>query len=196
MAEDQVNRYQLVAIGGSAGSLDALLKIIGNPQLPTSLFYVIVIHRKTDHSSILSELLGSRTHLFVREVEDKEMIRSGTIYVAPPDYHLLIENEKEFSLDSSEKVHHSRPSIDVCFESIAQVFGKSVIGILLSGANADGAEGLKVIRNCGGFTMVQNPQHADVSYMPLQAIQAGAAVIVTEPEDMVNEILRVISKSP
>ena len=91
--------------------------------------------------------------------------------MAPADYHVLIENEKMFSLDVSEKIHHSRPSIDVSFESVAQVFGVSSIGVLLSGANADGAEGLSSIKKANGFTIVQDPASADVGYMPQQALE-------------------------
>ena len=99
------------------------------------------------------------------------MIIPGCIYIAPADYHVLIENENMFSLDCSEKIHHSRPSIDVSFESVAEVFKTYTIGILLSGANADGAEGLCAIQQCGGLTIVQEPQSAEVDFMPRQALE-------------------------
>jgi two-component system, chemotaxis family, protein-glutamate methylesterase/glutaminase len=171
MAEDTVARYKMLAIGGSAGSLDAILKIVAALPVTNYLSVAIIVHRKNSGESILVDLLSDRTKLIVKEVEDKEMINGGCIYLAPADYHLLIENEKMFSLDSSEKVHHSRPSIDVTFESVAEVFGKSAIGVLLSGANADGARGLDKIKQTGGLTIVQNPESADVAYMPQQALE-------------------------
>ncbi|WP_336517196.1 chemotaxis protein CheB [Pollutibacter soli] len=193
MAEGQMTKYKIVAIGGSAGSLDVILKIISAAALPVSLAYVIIIHRKNDPSSILTELLASRSPLAVKEVEDKESITTGTIYIAPPDYHLLVEDYYSFSLDSSEKVHHSRPSIDVSFESIASVFGPTAIGILLSGANADGAEGLKKIRLAGGYTIAQDPKDAEVAYMPQQAILADAQILIAGSDQLAGEIIRIVN---
>ena len=155
MAQDAL-KYKVVAIGGSAGSLDVILKIIADADV-SNVFYIVIVHRKNDADSVLSDLFKSHTHLTVKEVEDKEPVLPGHLYIAPPDYHLLLENEFTFSLDASEKVHHSRPSIDVTFESVAEVFGDAAIGVLLSGANADGAQGLKKINKAGGFTVVQNP---------------------------------------
>ena len=157
MAEDTVTQYKMIVIGGSAGSLDAILKIVTALPFINHLTTVIIVHRKNDGESLLAICFHTRTKLAVKEIEDKETIIGGTIYIAPADYHLLIENEKMFSLDVSEKIHHSRPSIDVSFESVAEVFGKAAIGILLSGANADGAEGLNKIKQAGGFTIVQDP---------------------------------------
>jgi len=129
---------------------------------------------------VLAHLFSSRTKFKVKEVEDKDSISPGYIYIAPPDYHLLVENENCFSLDSSEKIYFSRPSIDVTFESVAQVFGDAVIGVLLSGANADGAQGLSIIKQTGGFTIVQDPKSAEVDFMPRQAIEQ------LEPDAIVN----------
>ena len=119
MAEDAIIKYKMLAIGGSAGSLDVILKIVAALPFVSHLATVIIVHRKNDGESILTYLLSTRTKLAVKEIEDKEAIKGGTIYIAPADYHLLIENEKMFSLDASEKIHHSRPSIDVSFESVA-----------------------------------------------------------------------------
>jgi len=171
MAEDAIIKYKMLAIGGSAGSLDVILKIVAALPFISHLATVIIVHRKNDGESILTDLLSSRTKLVVKEIEDKETITGGTIYLAPADYHVLIEDEKMFSLDASEKIHHSRPSIDVSFESVAEVFGISAIGVLLSGANADGAEGLSSIKEANGFTIVQDPASAEVGYMPQQALE-------------------------
>lgn len=162
------------------------------PQLPLlqSAFVVLVLHRRADGESLLAEILARRTPMPVKEVEDKEPILPGTVYLAPADYHLLFESRELFSLDSSEKVHYCRPSIDVSFESAAEVFGPHCIGVLLSGANADGAAGLLRIREAGGYTLVQHPQTAEVGYMPQHAIALGAAVEVLEVQRLADKILK------
>ena len=192
MAQNAITKYKMLAIGGSAGSLDALLKIVSALPLNNYLSVVIIIHRKNDGESILTNLLSFRTNLIVKEVEDKEIIAGGSIYIAPADYHLLIENETMFSLDSSEKVHHSRPSIDVSFESVAEIFGVFSIGILLSGANADGAEGLKKIKQAGGFTIVQNPESAEVAYMPQQALELMSPDKILHANEMSDCIIQLL----
>jgi two-component system chemotaxis response regulator CheB len=194
MAEDPVNKYKILAVGGSAGSLDAVLKIVTALPANTHLSMVIIVHRKSDGESILTDLLSTRTNLNVKEIEDKEPIMPATVYIAPADYHLLIENEDLFSLDLSEKIHYSRPSIDVGFESIAQVFGKAAIGILLSGANADGAEGLNQIKQAGGFTIVQDPKSADVAFMPQQALEIMQPDKVLSSSDIATFIKDLLTK--
>src|SRR5688572_2064741 len=174
MAQDVV-KYSIVAIGGSAGSLPIILQIIGALSLPCNVSFLVVVHRKISADSILVDLLADRTDMEVREVEDKDAIQPGVVYIAPADYHLLIENEKIFALDGSEKVNYSRPSIDVTFSSIAEVFGSRAVGILLSGANADGAGGLAALKQAGGLSIVQDPSTAEVGYMPEQAIMQNAA---------------------
>lgn len=170
MAENSIGKYKMVVIGGSAGSLEVIMKIVSLLPANLNTSFVIIVHRKNSPDSILSNVLSTRTSLLVKEVEDKERILPATIYLAPADYHLLFENEVSFSLDSSEKIHHSRPSIDITFESAAEVFGSSLIGILLSGANADGSEGIKKVAESGGHTIVQDPLSAEVGFMPQQAI--------------------------
>jgi len=191
MAKDiSLNKYQLLIIGGSAGSLEVILEIL--PLLRSDLDYaiVLVMHRRSG-DSLLTGLLSDRTKLEVREAEEKEAIRPGVIYIAPSDYHLLIELDQTFSLDFSEKIHYSRPAIDASFETAAEAFGSSLAGILLSGANADGAEGLLRIKEAGGMTIVQDPAEASVSYMPQQAIENNAASkILTTRQiiDLLNEL--------
>jgi len=146
-----------------------ILQVLPSVPKNFSLAIVIVLHRRGGES-VLTELLTEKTVLPVKEVEEKDEILSGNVYIAPADYHLLIENDRTFSLDYSEKVNYSRPSIDVSFESAAEVYGNKLIGMLLSGANADGTEGLKRIKELGGLVVVQNPSEASVSYMPQQAL--------------------------
>ncbi len=186
--------YKIVVIGGSAGSLEAVMKLVADKPDSSTACYVIVVHRKNASDSILTSLLSSKTSASVKEVEDKDIIAGNYVYIAPPDYHLLLENEQEFALDRSEKIHYSRPSIDVTFESVADVFGSAAIGILLSGANADGAYGLKRIKDAGGFTIVQDPASADVPYMPQQALNQHAADHVMDIAEMVKTLKNLLVK--
>lgn len=188
-----LNKYELLMIGGSAGSLEVILEIL--PQLRSDLDYaiVLVMHRRSG-DSLLTGLLSDRTKLEVREAEEKEAIRPGVIYIAPADYHLLIEQDKTFSLDFSEKIHYSRPAIDASFETAAEAFGTSLAGILLSGANADGAEGLLRIKEAGGMTIAQDPAEASVSYMPQQAIENNAASQILTTRQII-ELLNELNHS-
>jgi two-component system, chemotaxis family, protein-glutamate methylesterase/glutaminase len=169
-----INKYELLIIGGSAGSLEVILEVL--PSLRHDLDYAIllVLHRRSG-DSLLTGLLSDKTRLEVKEAEEKEAIRPGVIYIAPADYHLLVEKDKTLSLDYSEKIHYSRPAIDASYETAAEAYGPLLIGVLLSGANADGAEGLLQIKQAGGLTIVQDPNEASVSYMPQQAIEKNAA---------------------
>lgn len=167
---DLINVSKCVVIGGSAGCLKVLLRII--PELSPGLRVpvIIVIHRKNDRKSSLDQLLNDRTSLIVREAEDKVMLENGKLYIAPPDYHLLIEKDHSLSLDGSEKILWSRPSIDVTFQAAAEIFREKVLGILLSGANNDGASGLEYIKKAGGKTIIQHPDDAEIPVMPQAAL--------------------------
>ncbi|SEA07965.1 two-component system, chemotaxis family, response regulator CheB [Chitinophaga terrae (ex Kim and Jung 2007)] len=178
----------LVVIGGSAGGLQPVLTLL--PGLSTSLkvAVVIVLHRQSHHASVLTDLLATRTGLTVKEAEEKELIQAGTIYIAPADYHLLIESDRTFSLDDSEKVNFSRPSIDVTFSSAAYAYKSKVSALLLSGANADGVEGLIDIHQAGGTTVVQDPLTADVDYMPREAVRQAKIDLILQPEEMARFI--------
>jgi len=194
MAQGNVTKYRMVVIGGSAGSLDVILKIVAAVQDAVDVTFVVVVHRGKTGDSILADLLATQTKLVVKEVEDKEQILPGTIYIAPPDYHLLLENEYTFSLDASEKVNYSRPSIDVTFESAAYVYGAALIGILLSGANADGAAGIKTIADAGGYTLVQQPATAEVGYMPQQAINITPVSKILDGEEIGRYLQKLLKQ--
>lgn len=173
----------LVAIGASAGAVEALGGLL--PAIPASFpaALVIVVHLPAGRRSRLAEILGGLCALRACEAEDKARIEPGTIYVAPSDYHLLVERDATLSLSIDEPVHFSRPSIDVLFESAARACGPHVLGILLSGASADGAEGLAAIAARGGLTWVQTPASARVSTMP-EAALARASHATLEPAEM------------
>ena len=170
--ESAVLQDKAVVIGASAGGVDALSRIL--PTLPKDfpLPIFVVVHVPADKKSVLPELLQAKCQIKVCEAEDKEMIQGGTAYFAPPDYHLLVEQDGYLSLSSDDAVMYSRPSIDVLFESAADAYGENLIGIVLTGGNSDGSLGLKAVRNAGGVTVVQTPATAYATNMPQAALQA------------------------
>lgn len=182
---------KLLVIGGSSGSLDVIIRVLPKLKTADQPAIVIVFHRKAGESSALTELLATKTGLVVREVEEKEPILANTVYVAPADYHLLIEKDQSFSLDYSEKVNYSRPSIDITFQTASEVYGDRLAGLLLSGASVDGAEGLEMIKSNGGIVAVQDPKSAQVPYMPEQALKKIKDAIVLDIDAMsefINEL--------
>jgi two-component system chemotaxis response regulator CheB len=161
---------EAVVIGASAGALEALSTIL--PFLPVdySLPVVIVVHVPPDRKSVLVDLFQAKCSVNVREAEDKGPISGGTVYFAAPDYHLLVETDKSLSLSDDEPVLYSRPSIDVLFESAADAYGPRLIAVVLTGANQDGAKGLKAVAEAGGMAIIQSPEGAYASAMPEAAI--------------------------
>lgn len=168
-------RYQLVVIGTSAGGLDALCTLLGALPAELPVPMLVVQHRSRD-SEALCEVLQDCTPLRVQDATDKEPLEPGRVYLAPPDYHLLVE-EGYVTLTVDEPVVFSRPSIDVAFESAADAYGAALIGVVLTGANRDGSAGLRRIVDAGGLGLVQEPETAEVSVMP-----AAAAELVPEAE--------------
>ena len=183
-----MGKCDALIIGGSAGSLDVLLKVL--PLISPSLSFpiVIVIHRKHGADSLLPELLSGRTALRVKEIDEKERIEPGTIYIAPSDYHTLIEQDHSFSLDYSEKINYSRPAIDATFQTAAEVYKEKLTCILLSGSNADGVDGLKSVKIWGGTTVIQDPATAQVAYMPQQAAIHAKIDYILNIKDMADFI--------
>lgn len=163
---------EAVVIGASAGALEALCVIL--PTLPSQykLPIVIVVHVPPDKTSIWPELFQTKCNLAVHEAADKERICPGTAYFAPPDYHLLVEMDKSLSLSNDEPVLFSRPSIDVLFESAADAYGSSLVAVLLTGANQDGANGMRAVADSGGMAIIQRPDTAFAPAMPEAAVRA------------------------
>jgi two-component system chemotaxis response regulator CheB len=163
---------EAIVIGASAGALDVLSNLL--PALPSDyrLPILVVVHLPPDKSSVFVDLMRARCAIRVREAEDKEPIEPGVVYFAPPDYHLLVEQDKRLSLSDDEPVLFSRPSIDVLFESAADAYGGDLIGVVLTGANSDGANGLKAVVEAGGVAVVQSPGSAYAAAMPEAAIAA------------------------
>lgn len=189
MEKNQIGNYKVLMIGGSAGSLDVLMKILPRLGIIHSFAIVIVLHRKSAEDSTLEELIAVKSATPVMEVEDKVTLLPGYIYIAPSDYHLLFEKDNVLSLDISEKVNYSRPSIDVSFESAAEVYKSELVAILLSGANADGTEGLKAIKNAGGTVIVQDPKTADMPFMPNNAILSLTPDYILDIEQILKFII-------
>jgi len=166
-----MNDIDVIVIGGSAGALEALLEIL--PALPAEFIIpiVIVIHLLPEHPSLIPRLLSRVCQRPVREVEDKVAMQPRTIYVSPPDRHVLLERDGTLALSLDPPVHFSRPSIDVLFESAAYSYGPSVAGLILSGSNEDGARGLCEIHRAGGLAIIQDPQSAPHPVMPAAALR-------------------------
>ncbi len=163
----------LVVIGGSAGAIEVLHQVLGRLPETFGPATAIVIHVPADGPHLLTEIFTTQGGLKVKLAEDKEPIVGGTIYFATPDYHLLIEKGRTFALSLDERVHFSRPAIDVLFQSAAEAYGDRVLGVILSGANADGADGLRSIAAAGGITAVQSLECAEMIAMPAAALQAA-----------------------
>lgn len=178
--------YDIIAIGGSAGSIPVLTDILDGMADHFTPPVVIVLHRLKNVQSEMNRLLSVKKR--ITEPEDKELIVQGGIYLAPQNYHLLVEEDHSFSLDYSELVNYSRPSIDIAFSSIAAIYHSRVLGILLSGANKDGAEGLNSIISAGGTGIVQDPQSALYGEMPKAAIEINSGVKVMNVEEIINFI--------
>jgi two-component system chemotaxis response regulator CheB len=186
--------YEIIVVGTSWGGLSALHELIAGLPRDFAIPVVAVQHRHRQSGPLMTSLLQDRTALGVCEVEDKAPIAAGNVYVAPPDYHLLIE-PGYFSLSTEEPVHYSRPSIDVTFVSAADTYGGRSVGVVLTGANADGARGLKRISDRGGLALVQSPDTAESATMPEAAIRVvPSARVLTIKE--IAETLTALAMAP
>ena len=164
----------MIVMGGSLGGMQSVQSIVHALPADFALPIVIALHRPADDQDLLTPLVGRGCALRVREVTDKDPIEAGCIYVAPADYHVLVEADC-LSLSVDERVNHARPSIDVLFESAAQTYGARSIGVILSGAGVDGARGAAAIERGGGIVLIENPATAFRSDMPAAALAATAA---------------------
>jgi len=185
----------VIVIGGSAGSIEVIIKLI--PIIPADFSHaiVIVIHRKATADYHLEDVLNRKSKIQVLEIQDKMQLEKNKMYLVPGDYHLLIDKTELMSLDVSEKINYSRPSIDVTFESFAKVYGNKCVGILLSGANSDGALGLKKIKDAGGLSIVQSPDSAAVATMPMAAINLFFPDLIANTLKISNFIADISCKS-
>ena len=175
------HRVDVIVIGASAGGVEVLSTLL--PALPQTIraAVFVVLHQPPDRQSILVEIFRRKCKLPVREAEDKDPIEPGTIYFAPPNYHLLLEAGGHIALSVDDLVQFSRPSIDVLFQSAADTYRDRLLGILLTGWNEDGAAGLLAVRAGAGVTIVQDPQSAEAPVMPLAAIRVHRPDFVLHP---------------
>lgn len=167
-----LHHIEALVIGGSAGAVTSLSQILPPlaPDFPWPI--IIVVHVSSGKQSSIADLFQSICRLTVKEAEDKEPVLAGSLYIAPPNYHLLVEMDRRLSLSSDPPIHHSRPSIDVLFQSAADAYGPTLLAVLLTGANHDGAQGIQAICKAGGMAFVQRPNPSEARVMPEAALAA------------------------
>jgi two-component system chemotaxis response regulator CheB len=183
-----LERIEGIVIGASAGGVDALSVLLPAlpPKLRASVF--IVLHLPRERPSLLADIFSYKCRLPVREAEDKMRVEPGTVYFAPADYHLLIDEGPQLALSIDELVHFSRPSIDVLFESAADIYAQRLMGIILTGANEDGSAGLAAIHRSGGMTIVQDPGSAQVPLMVLSALKRSPPDFVLALDEIADRL--------
>lgn len=187
------SNIEAIVLGGSAGSIEPTAEILARVCHPVLPPIVVVLHRMRNVKSSIDGLLKNKAHCdVIKEADEKEPLLRGMVYVAPANYHLLIEEDKTFCLDNSEPVNFSRPSIDATFESAALVYGKKLVGIMLSGSNSDGSRGLQSIERKGGVVVVQDPKEAEFSIMPESAIRSVLKPRIIGVTDIQNYLLSLI----
>lgn len=163
--------YKAIVIGTSAGGIDALIQLLRGVNKPLKVPIIITIHLNPHFQSSLATVLSNKTGHICIEIEDKISLRDNKVFISPANYHTLIEKDYSISLCITEKVSFARPSIDVTFETAADAYQSNLIGVLLTGANRDGTNGMKEIINRNGYTIVQDPDEAYAKEMPINAIK-------------------------
>ena len=186
--------YEAVVIGVSAGGLAILSGILKELPADFPLPLIIIQHRAKNERTLLEEVLQAKCMIRIRQADEKEKITGGVVYFAPSDYHLLIEKDRSFSLSCDEPVNFSRPSIDLLFETAAEVYRNNLVGIILTGNGRDGAAGIRAIRERGGFTIAQDPRNASFPAMPRAAIDTGSVQAVLPPDGIRHFLLDVGKK--
>lgn len=190
----QGRAFEAVVIGASAGGIAALLEILPGLPVESPLPIVVVVHMMSDRPSQLAAVFRQRMAMAVEEAADKQPLAGGTVYFAPSGYHLSLEAERCFSLSCEPPHEFSRPAIDFIMSSAADVYGAALAGILLTGANHDGAAGLAAIGAAGGLTVVQDPAEAQVDVMPLAAIRQRAPDLIL-PLREIRQLLALLEKT-
>ena len=174
----------ILLLGGSAGSFKSIFQVVKSLMPDLNKAVIIIIHRKKNYLSEIEKLFGENSRLPLREINDKDKITKNNIYIAPANYHTLIENGDYFSLDVSEALWYSKPSIDVTFESAADIYHERCAAILFSGANQDGAQGMLKLRNAGSLTIAHHPADAEMPEMPNAAININGAGYVLRTDEI------------
>ena len=184
--------FKAIVIGTSYGGPDALKIILPRLSAGFPVPVIIVLHIGDHNNDVFIEYMNSICSLEVKEAESNEKIKNGVIYFAPPNYHLLIESDFTFSLTTDQKLNFSRPSIDILFESAAWAYSNNLIGVVLTGANSDGANGLKMIKDFGGITIIQNPCSALSPAMPRAALKIARPDIRLKMEEIADKLIELV----
>jgi len=185
---------EALVVGGSAGAVEALNQLLPAVSEAARVPVVVVVHLPPNRPSLLTEVFAVRCAVPVREPEDKQPIAAGCIWFAPPNYHLLLEVDRSFAFSTDLPVNFSRPSIDVLFESAADLFREALCCVVLTGANEDGARGASSVRRRGGLVIVQDPSCAEATQMPIAAIaSANPQVVATLPE--IAELIGLLTRA-
>lgn len=185
--------FDVLVIGASWGGVDMLMRLVQALPADWTLPVIIVQHQHPNSGNALERILSKVTRLPVRDVEDKDEMAAGTVFIAPANYHLLLEDDGCFSLSIEAPVKFCRPAVDVTFACVAKVFQHRAISLVLTGANDDGAEGTRMIKAAGGHTLAQSPASAEAPAMPEAAIATGAVDMVLEPGDVVPYLQRLLA---
>jgi len=188
-------KYEAVVIGVSSGGMAALKYLFSALPADFRLPIIVVQHVSARSDNKWIELLNEQSKLNIKEADEKEVIEHGNAYIAPSNYHLLIEKDKTFSLTIDERVNFARPSIDVLFESAAEAYKDKLIGIILTGSNHDGTNGIKRIKECGGLAIIQDPETAESSYMPESAIAAIQPDYILSLENIIDLLKKIDKKN-
>lgn len=188
-----MGRYKAVVVGASSGGIAALKTILSSLPEDFNMPVIIVQHIASSSGNYWIDLFDKQCLLRVKEADEKEKIEPGVVYIAPPNYHLLVERDETFSLSTDERVNYARPSIDVLFESAAEAYRETLIGIILTGANNDGAMGMKAIKEQGGLTIIQDPVTAESEYMPAAAMETIQADYIAHLNKISDLLLKISS---
>lgn len=187
-------KYKAIVIGASSGGMEVISMLVGALPEDFSIPILVVTHMPDTSDGGWAELLNKRAKVTVKEADEKEKIREATVYIAPANYHLLLEPDLTLTLTVDERVNYARPAVDVLFETAAESCKEQLIGIVCTGGNSDGAMGLRYIKKKGGTTVVQEPETADVVSMPLAAIKAADPHHVLSPKKILEFMLTTHSK--
>lgn len=191
LADERLQAIKAIVVGASAGGIEAMMQLFCPLPPDYPLPIISVIHMPDSHNSQLADVFQQWMRIKVQDAEDKATIQKGKLYFAPAGYHLLVEQDTTFSLSCELPVNYSRPSIDLMMITAAQAYGKGLLGILLTGANLDGALGMKTIKAQGGVTIVQTPLEAKSGTMPKEAIKLQTPDLILGLSDIKNMLLRL-----
>ena len=186
-----IMHYEAIVIGVSAGGMNAMKILFSLLPEDFRIPIVIVQHISPRSDNQWIKFLNNQSNLNIKEADEKEKIEPGNVYIAPSNYHLLVEKNKTFSLTIDERVNFARPAIDVLFESAAEAYKNKLIGVILTGSNNDGTKGIKRIKDCGGLAIIQDPETAESAYMPASAIAAVQADYILPLDGIINLLIEI-----